>query len=206
MDEREKWESRYQAADEPFYGHRPSAFLFRSLELLPGPGYCLDIGGGEGRHALFLAGLGWEVTVADVAVSGLARARALCRDVRSRVRLLAADMTAPPLRPAPESVDLVLVVNFHDRGTVRSAAEWLRPGGVLLVEGFALEQSGRGSGGPRDVRRLWKSNELLSLAGGLRVVWYEDRETVEDDNPRHCGARWVVRMIARKEARGWLSA
>jgi hypothetical protein len=92
------------------------------------------------------------------------------------------------------------VINFHDRGTIRGAAGWLRPGGILLVEGFALEQLGRGSRGPREARYLWKSNELLSLAEGLRVVWYEDRETAEDDNPRHRGARWVVRMIARKEA------
>lgn len=206
MDERRKWESRYLAAEGPFYGRQPSAFLARSLKLLPRPGRCIDFGGGEGRHAAFLAGLGWEVTVADVAVAGLARARTLCRHVLPRVRLVAADLADSPLRPAPESVDLVLVINFHDRRTVSSAAEWLRPGGLLFVEGFALEQLERSTGGPRDPRHLWKPNELLSLARGLRAVWYEDRETSDDDNPRHRGAKWVVRLIARKEAPGPTSA
>ncbi|MEW6335831.1 MAG: class I SAM-dependent methyltransferase [Acidobacteriota bacterium] len=206
MDERAKWESRYKAADEPFYGHAPSAFLAQSLELLPRPGRCLDLGGGEGRNALYLASLGWEVTVADVAVAGLARARALCRSAAPKISLVAADLTATPLRPRLNSVDLILVINFHHRNTIRLAAEWLRPGGALLVEGFALEQLGRPSGGPRDPRHLWEPNELLSLAEGLRVKWYEDREVAGDDNPRHRGARWVVRMIASREAGISLSA
>jgi hypothetical protein len=34
---------------------------------------------------------------------------------------------------------------------------------------------------------------------GLRVVWYEDRLTTGDDNPKHRGEKWVVRLIARRE-------
>ncbi|MGE5234943.1 MAG: methyltransferase domain-containing protein [Acidobacteriota bacterium] len=199
MDERAKWENRYQQSREFFYGREPSAFLVRSLELLPGPGRCLDIGGGEGRNAVFLASRGWHVTMVDVAAAGVARARAAARQRGVPVAMAVGDTAALPLAIAPSSLDLVLVVNYHDRDVVGAAGGWLRPNGALLVEGFAGEQLGRSSGGPSDPAHLWHANELLELAAGLRVVWYEDRLVVGDDNPRHRGEKWVVRMVARRQ-------
>jgi hypothetical protein len=40
---------------------------------------------------------------------------------------------------------------------------------------------------------------MLKAAAGLRVLCYEDRLTADDDNPRHRGERWVVRLVARRE-------
>ena len=198
MDERAKWESRYQRAAEPVYGREPSEFLVRALPLLPAPGRCLDVAGGEGRNGLFLASLGWQVVLADVAISGVVRARKPASSHGAGPMLVVADAAALPLGPGMARFDLLLVVNFHDRGMIASAERWLAPGGALLVEGFALEQLGRPSGGPQDRDLLWKPNELLDLARGLRVVWYEDRLVDGDDNPTHRGAKWVVRMIARR--------
>ena len=203
VDERQKWEQRYGQAAEPFYGRTPSPFLQRSLALLPAPGRCLDAAGGEGRNAVYLASLGWHVLLADVALAGLARARELVRANGARqaggVRLVCADLASSPLRLAAASLDLLLVVNFHDRTLLGDARRLLRPGGVVLVEGFAREQLGRPSGGPQEPELLWRPNELLEAASGLRVVWYEDRLTAGDDNPKHRGEKWVVRLIARRE-------
>jgi SAM-dependent methyltransferase len=200
MHEREKWEKRYQDSEEPFYGRKPSAFLMRSLPLLPASGRCLDLGGGQGRNAIFLARRGWEVTMVDVALAGVARARAMARGAELRLAAVVADLDQGALAPLAASCDLVLAVNYHDHALIGAACGWLRPGGALLVEGFAQEQLGRSSGGPQDPGRLWRPNELFSLVHGLRVVWYEDRLTAEDDNPRHRGEKWVVRLIARQTA------
>jgi SAM-dependent methyltransferase len=200
MDERAKWESRYQRASEPVYGREPSEFLVRSLPLLPPPGRCLDVAGGEGRNAVFLARQGWQVVLLDVAIAGLARARALGRAGGAGAALVAGDSGALPLRPGGVRFDLVLVTNFHDRELVAAAGSWLAPGGALVVEGFSLDQLGRQSGGPPDPALLWKPNELLRLPEGLRVVWYEDRLVDGDDNPCHRGPKWVVRLVARRPA------
>lgn len=206
MDERSKWERRYQqTGEEPFYGWEPSPFLVRSLPLLPAAGDCLDVAGGEGRNALFLAKRGWRVTVLDVAVAGVARARRRALDTGHGVRVLAADSNHWPLRSTPAVWDLILVVNYHSRELIAAAGSLVRPGGALLVEGFAQEQLGRSSGGPQDPDLLWRPNELLKLATGagegreaLRVVWYEDRLVPGDDNPRQRGPKWVVRLVARR--------
>lgn len=204
MDERRKWESRYQQANqEPFYGRQPSPFLVRALPLLPAAGRCLDVAGGEGRNALFLAQRGWQVTVLDVAVAGLARARRRAAEEGARLGLVAANTSHWPLGCPTGGWDLILVVNYHSRELLATAPSLLRRGGALLVEGFAQEQLGRTSGGPQDPALLWRPNELLELVAGaaptpLRVVWYEDRLVTDDDNPRHRGEKWVVRLVARR--------
>lgn len=206
MDERSKWERRYQQAeDEPFYGRDPSPFLVRSLPLLPAGGDCLDVAGGEGRNALFLAERGWRVTVLDVALAGVVRARRGALERGQSLRVLAGDVKLWPLRTPPAGWDLILVINYHSRELIANAPSLLRPGGALLVEGFAQEQLGRSSGGPQDPDLLWRPNELLQWATGLgegrealRVVWYEDRLLAGDDTPRHRGEKWVVRLVARR--------
>ncbi|HNX50563.1 MAG TPA: hypothetical protein PKL08_10385, partial [Thermoanaerobaculaceae bacterium] len=70
--EREKWERRYQEAADSVFGSDPSVLVRRALPFLPPPGRCLDLGGGEGRNAVFLARLGWAVVIADCALAGLA--------------------------------------------------------------------------------------------------------------------------------------
>jgi SAM-dependent methyltransferase len=200
MREREKWERRYRDAEEPFYGREPSAFLARSLALLPDGGRCLDLGGGEGRNAVFLAQRGWSVVMVDAALAGVARARRRALAESVPLAAVVADLDEGALAIAESSLDLVLMVNFHEHSAVKAAGAWLRPGGALLVEGFAQEQLGRSSGGPQDPALLFRPNELFDLARDLRVVWYEDRLITDDDNPRHSGAKWVVRLIARRTA------
>ncbi len=201
MDERHKWEQRYLQAKEPFYGHEPSRFLQRSLPLLPQRGRCLDAGGGEGRNALFLAARGWDVLLVDLALAGAARARRGATMGGWPLRVVVADLERGPLAEGKEFFDLVLAINFHSRRVIETAVRWLRPGGALVVEGFAQEQLGRTSGGPQDPALLWHANELpCLLAPALRVVWYEDRLVEDDDNPRHRGPKWVVRLVAVRPA------
>lgn len=195
--EREKWERRYQQAADSVFGNDPSVLMRRVLPLLPAPGRCLDLAGGEGRNALFLARLGWKVVVADCALAGLQRARRAALDTGVPLQLLAADLETPVLGDPRPLFDLLLVLNYHDRDAVAGAHGWLRPGGVLVVQGFARDQLGRGTGGPSDPELLWGPNELLALVQPeLRVLLYEDRLVEEDDNPSHRGPKWVVRLVA----------
>ena len=199
MGDRDKWERRYLESDEPPPGGDPSAFLVRSLPLLPAPGRCLDLAGGQGRNALFLARRGWDVTLVDLAVAGVARARWAARRERVDLRVAAVDLEAEGLAVPEASVDLVLMLNYHERSLVSRAARWLRSGGALVVQGFGEPPDpARGAPGARDY--FWRPNELLQLARPLRVVWYEDRIAVETENPRHPGPRRMVRMIARRTA------
>ncbi|WP_406147383.1 class I SAM-dependent methyltransferase [Streptomyces sp. NBC_01012] len=130
------WDGVYAtrpAADNP----QPNARLTETVTGLP-PGDALDLGCGDGGDALWLAGLGWQVTAADISAVAVERLAALARShgLGDRVTTVRADLqTAFPR----SGFDLVCACYLHtpyalDRATVlRAAAHALRPGGRLLV-------------------------------------------------------------------------
>ena len=140
----------------------------------------MDLAAGEGRHALWLAGLGWRVTAVDFSDVGLARGRGLpgahavswdVADVRS--------WTAPA-----GSLDLVLVAYLHlpqdeTLELLSGAVGWLRPGGRLLVLGHDVENLTAGVGGPPDPAILHSVERLAPVAALLEVDRFEQvrRET-----------------------------
>ena len=73
MSEKPNWDERYARGDHP--GPDPDPFLARMAtyidEFLPHRGRALDLAGGAGRNAVYLAGLGFEVTLVDVSRAGL---------------------------------------------------------------------------------------------------------------------------------------
>ena len=72
-----EWDERF-AQDDYVYRKEPNDFLRESADELPAaPARVLSLAEGEGRNAVFLAGLGYEVTGVDASVVGLARAERL---------------------------------------------------------------------------------------------------------------------------------
>ncbi len=75
--EREKWNKRYL---EGTHGAlRPDQFLprIRSIyrPIFPDKGRALDVAGGTGRHAIFVAAKGWDILLTDIAEQGIENAR-----------------------------------------------------------------------------------------------------------------------------------
>ncbi len=67
------WDERY--AEDRQWSAEPNRLVAELLTGLP-PGDAVDLAAGEGRHALWLAGLGWRVTAVDFSATGLARGAA----------------------------------------------------------------------------------------------------------------------------------
>ena len=97
-----EWDERY--AERQQWSAEPNALIAALLADLP-PGDAVDLAAGEGRHALWLAGLGWRVTAVDFSGTGLARGRA--QPGADRVTWVTDDVTTWTADPA--SLDLVLV-------------------------------------------------------------------------------------------------
>ncbi len=173
----QEWDERY--AEKQQWSAEPNRLVAELLADLP-PGDAVDLGAGEGRHALWLAGLGWRATAVDFSDVGLARGRA--QPGADRVTWVVADVlewTAPP-----ESLDLVLVAYLHlpEADTLalfQRAVGWLRPGGRLLVLGHDVENVTAGVGGPPDPAILHSVDRLAPVAALLDVDRLEQvrRET-----------------------------
>ena len=152
----EDWDERY--AERQQWSSEPNALIAELLAGLP-PGQAVDLAAGEGRHALWLAGLGWQVTAVDFSAVGLGRGAA--QHGAERVTWVTADVTTWTAPPA--STDLVVVAYLHlpEPDTVdvlTRAVGWLRPGGRLLVLGHDVGNIACGVGGPRSRRSCTASS------------------------------------------------
>jgi SAM-dependent methyltransferase len=173
----EDWDERYTGSQQWSAG--PNALVAQLLADVP-PGSAVDLAAGEGRHALWLARLGWRVTAVDFSGVGLARGQE--QPGADRVEWERADVlgwTAPP-----ESLDLVLVAYLHvpeadARALLIRAVGWLRPGGRMLVLGHDLANLTAGVGGPQEPGILLSVERLAPVAALLDVDRLEQvpRET-----------------------------
>ena len=163
----EDWDERY--AEKQQWSAEPNALIAELLTGLPA-GDAVDLAAGEGRHALWLAALGWRVTAVDFSDAGLARGRA--QPGADRVTWVTADVTT--WSADTDSLDLVLVAYLHlpEAETAElftRAVGWLRPGGRLLVLGHDLENLTAGVGGPQEAAVLHSVERLAPVAALLDV-------------------------------------
>ncbi len=175
------WDARY--AERQQWSGEPNPLVAGLVGELP-PGDAVDLAAGEGRHALWLARRGWDVTAVDFSAVGLDRGRAAPGG--DAVRWVVADVLtwAPPGPPAEPGPDLVLVAYLHlpEADTVEllsRAVGWLRPGGRLVLLGHDVDNLTRGVGGPQDPAILHSTDRLAPVATLLDVDRLEQvrRET-----------------------------
>lgn len=103
----EKWETRYSQAKST---QTVEPFLNQVEHWLPTVGRALDIAGGAGRHSVFLARRGLDVTLVDISPAGLAIARERAEDEGLSITTIALDLETSPL--PPESFDVVVCTWF----------------------------------------------------------------------------------------------
>ncbi|WOP17664.1 class I SAM-dependent methyltransferase [Raineyella sp. LH-20] len=169
------WDRRYAERDHLWRAdpHEVVASIATGLT----PGRALDVAAGEGRHAIWLAQRGWEVTAIDFSAVGLAKGEAEARRRGLEITWVVDDITT---WEAPHDYDLVLVSFMHVTADVFSTLrEYVAPGGHLLVVGHARRNLTDGVGGPQDPAMLLDPDQLRAAAGDLTVLRLEEvtRET-----------------------------
>lgn len=198
MTARERWNERFASAGLAPSQDAPAEWLLENEALLrelrgDDKLRALDVAAGNGRNALYLAALGFEVDavdISDVAVDQL-RASAHERDLPVRAQLL--DLESGSLPEGP--YDVVVNMNYLQRDLFGALAASLKPGGLLLFETFA----------PAHIEQLdqrvnpdyvLQDNELLRAFCALHVRRYG--EGVADRSGR---PRGVASLVAQRPAR-----
>ncbi len=174
---REDWNARY-AQKELLWTAQPNRLFAAEVEGIE-PGRALDVACGEGRNAVWLAELGWQVTGIDFSDVALGKAAELARARGVEVEWVAADVLVH--EPAPGAFDLVAVLYLqlpHDElaRALRRAARAVAPGGALIVLGHDTRNLTDGYGGPRDPSVLFTPADVVASLDDLVV---ERAETVE---------------------------
>lgn len=160
----------------------PAAWVVENEVLLPRAGRALDVASGAGRHALWLAARGLQVTALDRDPARIAALRDLGIDAR------VADLEAPGATLPADAFAIVVVVNYLHRALFPSLVGALAPGGLLVYETFTAEQARLGR--PTNPDFLLEPGELRRRLAGLTVL--REREGVHD-------GRAVASIVARRD-------
>lgn len=201
-EEKTHWDRKYREGSHSSL--EPEPFLvdaYNEFVAAGPPGEALDVAGGAGRNALWLARRGWKVKLIDVSEAGLRlaeeRARKLTEEpetagqsaasaVAGRITTEAADLNA--VRDlGRERFDLVLVFFYLQRGLFPALIRALKPGGFLIYQTYTTAQR-RFASGPSDPRYLLQPQELLHAFRSLRVLHY--CETSQD--------KAIAELVAQK--------
>lgn len=184
----EMW-NRVLTAEKPVFNTEPNAFLVRMTQGRK-PGRALDVGMGQGRNALYLATQGWNVTGFDPAEKAVAAAQEQAKRMGlTMTTRVEGDETFDFGR---EQWDLILLSYVSLRHLGSRVYDGLRPGGLVVIEGFHRDATKTASIGGGVV---FDSNELLKLFERYRIVHYEDVDAVGDFGQQPTR---VVRLAAQK--------
>jgi len=193
------WDERFS---EPGYAYGTEAndFLVSVADRIP-RGKVLCLAEGEGRNAVYLAGLGYEVTAVDSSIVGLEKARSLAREHGVSIETVNADLAEYPIEAT--TWQGIVSIFCHLPPVTRAALHerclrGLAPGGVFILEGFTPRQLELGTGGPRSHELLMELDIIRQELPGLHLEIARElmREVVE--GKYHRGKAAVTQLLAVK--------
>ncbi len=188
-DRRKFWDDVFRNDKVPF--NKEASKLLQYAITGRKPGLAVDLGMGEGRNAVFLASNGWHVTGVDFSAEAVRKARARATAAGTSIEAIVEDLDRFAL--GREKWDLIALFYMHawfhesQRSVPRDLMEALKPGGLLVIEGYAGDKGD------------FQTNELLRSFDGLRIVFYQDVLDEADWAPGEKSR--VARLIAEKPDR-----
>jgi len=167
---RDYWDRKY-AEKEQLWATTPNRTFASEAEGLP-VGSALDLACGEGRHAVWLAKRGWQVTAVDFSDVAIGKARA--RAEREGVEIDFRTVDLLDFEPEENTFGLVLVLFLQlpadeRRLVLGRAARALAPGGTFLLVGHDLANLTEGTGGPSDPAVLSTPEDIASDLPALEI-------------------------------------
>jgi SAM-dependent methyltransferase len=201
MSDLEFWESRYAEPDYIF-GTAPNAFLHAQAHRLTRGLSALAVADGEGRNGVWLAEQGLDVTSIDFSPRALAKARALAESRGVRLRIEQADVGNWTWPDAAFDVVVAIFIQFADPLTreriFAGMKRALKPGGLLLLEGYRPEQLRYGTGGPPQIAHLYTRALLEQAFADLTILELREHDSVLQEGARHHGMSALIDLVAVK--------
>lgn len=199
------WDERY-SREEYVYGKLPNQYLEQQLSLLT-PAKILFPAEGEGRNAVYAASRGWDVYAFDQSEEGQRKALDLAAASNVKIEYRTGEFMEMVYTAGQFDAIGLVFVHFppeKKRTYHQLLADFLKPGGVMIIESFSkqhteYQQNNPHIGGPRDLELLDSAEELLSFYKGFDILEITETETELDEGPFHQGKAHVVRFTGRKK-------
>ena len=199
--ELERWNRRFSVPDFVF-GTAPNAFLAVQEPLLRPGMSALCVADGEGRNSVWLAKRGLQVTAFDFSPVALEKAKKLARDSGVTVDYRLSTVADWDYDARRYDAVVAIFIQFSPpaerarvfAGMIRA----LKPGGLVILQGYSPAQLKYDTGGPKQVEHLYTEQLLRDSFPGFEILHLGSREEELHEGSRHQGMSAVVDMVARK--------
>lgn len=199
----QKWNTRY-ARDDYHFGEAPNAFLRAQASRLRSGQSALCVADGEGRNSVFLAEQGLAVTAFDFSPVAVAKAQRLAARRGVTVDHRIGDILVWAWTPA--TYDAVVAIFIQFMGPAERVAVFdrmkdaVKPGGLLLLEGYRPEQVDYGTGGPPLRENMYTKEWLSSQFAGWDMVEVNAYDAEIAEGQGHRGMSALIDLVARRPA------
>jgi 2-polyprenyl-3-methyl-5-hydroxy-6-metoxy-1,4-benzoquinol methylase len=195
------WNQRY-AGQDYLFGRAPNEYLQSKAALLPAKGSALCVADGEGRNSVWLARQGLTVQAFDIADVAVAKARRLAEEAGVAVDFTVAD--CDQWRWTPESLDVIaaIFIQFADppmrERLFANMVRALRPGGMLVLQGYTPRQLEFKTGGPGQLSHLYTAELIRESFKDLRTLEVIEYEADLHEGSQHAGRSALLGFVATK--------
>jgi cyclopropane fatty-acyl-phospholipid synthase-like methyltransferase len=197
----ERWQTRY-AAPGYLFGTEPNAFLRAQAHRLKAGQTALALADGEGRNGVWLASRGLDVLSLDFSPHAQEKARKLAAERGVSLRVEQADLTTWAWPAA--AFDVIAAIFIQAIGPPQrdklfaDITRALKPGGLLLMQGYRPEQLAYKTGGPPEIDRLYTRAMLESAFADLAILELREHDSVIHEGSAHEGMSALIDLVARK--------
>ncbi len=165
---------------------QPAQFLVDNITLLP-KGRVFDVAMGNGRNAVYLARMGFNVEGVDISPEAVSDALELARKAGVAIRVETVDLEAE-YSIKKGAYNVIICFNYLQRSLIAQIKDGLKEGGVVVYETYIVDQAKFGR--PKNPDYLLRHNELLDMFRDFRCLRY--REGVIEDR------KAIASIIAEK--------
>jgi SAM-dependent methyltransferase len=196
-----RWEQRF-SIDEYLFGEGPNAYLASKAALLARDGRALSIADGEGRNSVWLAEQGLRVDAFDFSPTGVRKAERLARNRGVRVSYNVSEMFQWKWTSATYDVVAAIFIQFltpqeRDR-LIPLIGQTLKPGGLLILQGYRLEQLNYGTGGPSEPDQLYTEPMIRDALKGMDILEVVSYDEQIKEGKAHAGMSALMGVVARR--------
>ena len=196
------WENEYLNREKSTFGD-PSKEVMDIVPLLPQGARILDVGCGDGRHALYLAGLGFQVDAFDISQAAVDKVNYLKECHQLNINTFVCDTLGFTFKHKYDLIILHGLLQFIEKEKqpqiITLLKQWTNAGGYHIAALFTDEEPV-----PEDLKDVmvgvFRAGEIKTYYQDWETVMFESRKFNDEheNGIRHCHA--MNKIVTRKAA------
>ncbi len=201
-DAKEFWNKRFDK-EEFIFGKEPNEYLVLQAETyLKSNQKVLCIADGEGRNGVWLAKQGMQVVGFDVSDIALQKAKQFAIDNQVEIAYSLSDTDGFDWQENTYDAVIGIFIQFAEpqmRARIfKQVHKALKPGGILILQGYTLKQLEYKTGGPSLKDHLYTEDIIRELAKEFQILDLRCYEQELNEGARHAGISALLGLVARK--------